>query len=140
MVLIFICIIYLYLYAASKPLIVDIVNTVNLKLLLVFFIFSTTSMAQNESFLGLCLGAALPQGVYAEQDFYTEGAGYANTGFLFTFDGAVFPDEYLGFGMTVSYGSNNPNKTSSRMCLTVIPNWKKYWKIRFILIMEPGGI
>jgi len=72
---------------------------------------STTSMAQNESFLGLCLGAALPQGVYAEKDFYTEGAGYANTGFLFTFDAAIFPDEYLGFGMTVSYGSNNPDKT-----------------------------
>lgn len=77
---------------------------------LVVMISGSGVIAQNESFLGLCLGAAIPQGVYAEKDFYTEGAGYANTGFLFTFDGALFPDEYLGFGATVTYGSNNPDK------------------------------
>ena len=37
-------------------------------------------IAQNESFLGLTLGAALPQGVYAEKDFYNDEAGYAETG------------------------------------------------------------
>lgn len=80
-------------------------------LLSAFMLVSWTSIAQNESFLGLCLGAALPQGTYADKDFKSEGAGYANTGFLFTFDGAIFPDEYLGIGATVTYGSNNPDKT-----------------------------
>lgn len=72
--------------------------------------FSNHLLAQDQSFMGLCLGTAIPQGTYAEKDFYKEGAGYANTGFLFTFDGAIFPDEYLGIGATVAYGSNNPDK------------------------------
>lgn len=83
---------------------------VHFKMVLVLIIFSSTSFAQNESFLGLCLGTALPQGSYAEKDFYSEGSGYATPGFLFTFDGAIFPDDYLGIGATVSYGSNNPDK------------------------------
>ena len=66
--------------------------------------------AQNESFLGLTLGAALPQGSFAENDFGNPESGYAKTGFLFTFDGALFPDDYLGIGATVTYGSNNPDK------------------------------
>ncbi len=66
--------------------------------------------AQNESFLGLTLGTAIPQGVYSEKEYKTEGAGYASTGFLFTFDGTIFPDDYLGIGATVTYGSNNPDK------------------------------
>jgi len=74
------------------------------------FILTTSAIAQNESFMGLCLGTALPQGIYADKEFNTEGAGYANTGFLFTFDGAIFPDDYLGIGATVTYGSNNPDK------------------------------
>lgn len=76
-----------------------------------FVLFLSTSLfSQNESFLGLCLGAAFPQGTYADKEFHTEGAGYAETGFLFTFDAAIFPDDYLGFGATVTYGSNNPDK------------------------------
>jgi len=75
------------------------------------FIFGNQLYSQNESFLGLSLGTAMPQGEYAEKDFYKEGAGYANPGFLFTFDGTIFPDDYLGIGATVSYGSNNPDKT-----------------------------
>jgi opacity protein-like surface antigen len=82
----------------------------NLELLVISFLTVMTSAAQNESFLGLCLGAAIPQGVYAEKDFYTDEAGYANTGFLFSFDGTIFPDDYLGIGATVTYGSNNPDK------------------------------
>jgi len=72
---------------------------------------ATVGMAQNESYLGLCLGAAIPQGVYAETDYTKDEAGYARTGFLFSFDGTVFPDDYLGVGATVTYGSNNPDKT-----------------------------
>lgn len=66
--------------------------------------------AQDESFLGLSLGVAIPQGVYSEKDFYNPQAGYSQIGFLFSFDGAVFPDEYLGIGATVTYGSNSPDK------------------------------
>ena len=77
---------------------------------LFFILLTGASMAQNQSFMGLCLGTTIPQGTYAEKDFYKEGAGYANTGFLFTFDGAIFPDDYLGIGATVAYGSNNPDK------------------------------
>jgi opacity protein-like surface antigen len=80
-------------------------------LLPLLFLLNNPVPAQNESFLGLCLGAAIPQGVYAEKDYYKEGTGYANTGFLFSFDGAIFPDDYLGIGATVTYGSNNPDKT-----------------------------
>ena len=76
----------------------------------VFAIFLNQLQAQNESFLGLTLGAALPQGSCAQNDFGNPEAGYAKTGFLFTFDGALFPDDYLGFGATVTYGSNNPDK------------------------------
>lgn len=81
-----------------------------LLLVLVLGLFNQVQ-SQNESFLGLSLGIAMPQGVYAEKDFYSEGAGYASNGFLFTFDGTVFPDDYLGISATVSYGSNNPDKT-----------------------------
>ncbi|MBN2174247.1 MAG: hypothetical protein JW731_08955 [Bacteroidales bacterium] len=78
---------------------------------LLSIIFGLTQLsAQDESFLGLCLGGALPQGTYAAKDFSNKQAGYANTGFLFTFDAAWFPDDYLGIGATVSYGSNNPDK------------------------------
>jgi len=65
--------------------------------------------AQNESYLGIAVGAALPQGTYAETN-YGEANGYAGTGFMFAFDGAWFPDDYLGFGATVTYASNNPDK------------------------------
>lgn len=85
-------------------------NTNYMKLLLAAIIISTTAVGQNESFLGLCFGAAIPQGTYADKDFHSEGAGYAETGFIFTFDGTIFPDDYLGIGMTVTYGSNNPDK------------------------------
>lgn len=76
----------------------------------VVLLFNLQGLSQNESFLGLCLGAALPQGLYGEKDFGTEGAGYATPGFLFSFDGAIFPDDYLGIGATVTYGSNNPDE------------------------------
>lgn len=92
-------------------------NKFLLSLLAGFFILNINLKSQNESFLGLCLGTALPQGVYAEKDFYKEGAGYAMPGFLFTFDGSIFPDEYLGIGLTVSYGSNNPDKTQYKQDL-----------------------
>ncbi len=85
-------------------------KTLILLISLVFFGFIQNLNAQNESFLGLTLGTALPQGTFAEKDFSNPEAGYAQTGFLFTFDGALFPDDYLGFGATVSYGSNNPDK------------------------------
>ncbi|MCF8367793.1 MAG: hypothetical protein K9G76_02035 [Bacteroidales bacterium] len=85
------------------------------KLSLFFLAFMLLTMntvkSQNESFMGLCLGTALPQGDFAKKDYNLESAGYANPGFLFTFDGTLFPDEYLGISATVSYGSNNPEKT-----------------------------
>ncbi len=87
------------------------VKSKNLLLIVIVLFLSAGLTAQKESFMGLCLGTALPQGTFADKDFQTEGAGYANTGFLFTFDGSLFPDEYLGFGATVTYGSNNPDKT-----------------------------
>lgn len=102
-------ILYLYLYPHLN-LSYFMNRSVNILLLLALGMITFSGLAQNESFLGLCLGTALPQGTYAEKDFYAEGSGYANTGFLFTFDGAVFPDEYLGIGATVTYGSNNPDK------------------------------
>ncbi len=78
--------------------------------LLTLLAIPTFMLAQDENFLGLTLGTALPQGTYAQKDYTNPAAGYANTGFLFTFDGALFPDDYLGIGATVSYGSNNPDK------------------------------
>jgi hypothetical protein len=66
--------------------------------------------AQDESFLGLCLGTAIPQGTFSGKDYQNKQSGYANTGFLFSFDAAWFPDDYLGVGATVTYASNNPDK------------------------------
>ncbi len=90
----------------------------HLFIILLVIAFANHIQAQNESFLGLTLGAAIPQGIYAEKEYKTEGAGYANTGFLFTFDGTVFPDDYLGVGATITYGSNNPDKTKYKEDLT----------------------
>ena len=73
-------------------------------------LFSNSSFSQDESYLGLCFGAALPLGEFAETDFYNKSNGYANTGFMFSFDGAWFPDDYLGIGGTVTFASNNPDK------------------------------
>ncbi|GAB4311499.1 MAG: hypothetical protein Kow00127_01550 [Bacteroidales bacterium] len=81
-------------------------------------LFQIQLYGQNESFLGLTLGAALPQGTFAGTDYNDPGNGYAQTGFLFTFDGAIFPDDYLGIGATVSYGSNNPDKQLYKSDLT----------------------
>jgi opacity protein-like surface antigen len=91
----------------------------------------TNLQAQNESFLGLTLGGALPQGSFAEKDYTSEQSGYANTGFLFTFDGALFPDDYLGFGATVTYASNNPDKATYKAdliddILTRYPDLEEY--------------
>ena len=79
--------------------------------LISLLLIAVAGIGQNQSFLGMSFGAAIPQGVYAEKDYYTESAGYANTGFLFNFDAVIFPDDYLGVGFTVTYGSNNPDKT-----------------------------
>ena len=73
------------------------------------FLFNNVS-AQDESFLGISLGAAIPQGKFAEKEAVREGYGYAETGFMFAFDAAWFPDDYLGIGATVTYASNNPDK------------------------------
>lgn len=74
-----------------------------------FVFLLNTVNAQNESFLGISIGAAIPQGQYAGTE-YQDNNGYAGTGFMFAFDAALFPDDYLGFGATVAYGSNNPDK------------------------------
>ena len=75
----------------------------------VFIFFINNVSAQDESFLGISFGAALPQGEFARKDF-GEGNGYAGTGFMFAFDAAWFPDDYLGIGATITYASNNPDK------------------------------
>lgn len=79
-------------------------------LLIILYLIPGFIFSQDENFLGLGLGAAIPQGIYASNDYQTEGAAYANTGFLFGFDGAIFPDNYLGIGATITYASNNPDK------------------------------
>ena len=75
---------------------------------LIFFLFNNVS-AQDENFLGIAVGAAFPLGKFADTT-YGEGNGYAGTGFMFAFDAAWFPDDYLGIGATVTYASNNPDK------------------------------
>jgi hypothetical protein len=67
--------------------------------------------SQQENFLGLCFGGAIPQGSFSEDNYKDSTNGYANTGFVFTFDAAWFPDDYLGIGATVTFASNNPDKT-----------------------------
>lgn len=74
-----------------------------------FIILMQNVSAQDESFLGIAVGGAIPQGKFAEKQF-GEGDGYAGTGFMFAFDAAWFPDDYLGIGATVTYASNNPDK------------------------------
>jgi hypothetical protein len=91
-------------------------------------VISINLFSQNESFLGLSFGAAFPQGPFAEKNYDDDQSGYANTGFLFTFDGAIFPDDYLGIGATISYGSNNPDKSQfqddlKQMCWNGIRHW-----------------
>jgi hypothetical protein len=78
-------------------------------LLIIFLVGQLKS--QQESFLGLCFGGAIPQGSFSEDNFKDSTNGFANTGFVFTFDAAWFPDDYLGIGATVTFASNNPDKT-----------------------------
>jgi opacity protein-like surface antigen len=68
--------------------------------------------SQDENFLGLCFGGAIPQGSFSEntRTDSTSVIGYANNGFMFSFDAAYFPDDYLGIGATVTFASNNPDK------------------------------
>lgn len=65
---------------------------------------------QDYNFLGLCVGGALPQGNFSENNFRDSTNGYANNGFMFSFDAAWFPDDYMGIGATVTFASNNPDK------------------------------
>jgi opacity protein-like surface antigen len=76
----------------------------------VFIFFINDVSAQDENFLGIAVGGALPQGKFAEKEEFGEGNGYADPGFMFAFDAAWFPDDYLGIGATVTYASNNPDK------------------------------
>ena len=76
----------------------------------IVFLFSNSVSAQNESFMGLSFGYVMPQGDFASNDFSQEGAGYGTGGFLFGFDGAWFPDDYLGIGGTVSFINANIDK------------------------------
>jgi hypothetical protein len=65
---------------------------------------------QDYNFLGLCVGGALPQGNFSENNFSDSTNGYANNGFMFSFDAAWFPDDYMGIGATVTFASNNPDE------------------------------
>jgi hypothetical protein len=78
---------------------------------LVFVLAIYNVNGQQESFLGLCFGGALPQGSFSEDNFSDSTNGYANPGFVFGFDAAWFPDDFLGIGATVTFASNNPDKT-----------------------------
>jgi hypothetical protein len=79
-------------------------------ILVLVFLFNETK-SQQENFLGLSFGGAIPQGSFSEDNFSDSTNGYANTGFVFAFDAAWFPDEYLGIGATVTFASNNPDKS-----------------------------
>jgi len=76
-----------------------------LSVILVFLVFQLKS--QNESFVALNVGGAIPQGDFAKNDSVTGGLGYANSGFMFGFDGAFFPDDYLGIGGTITFVNSN---------------------------------
>ncbi len=77
---------------------------------LIIFLISNSLFSQNESFMGLSFGYVMPQGDFASNDFSLEGAGYGTGGFLFSFDGAWFPDDYLGIGGTVTFINANVDK------------------------------
>jgi opacity protein-like surface antigen len=77
----------------------------------IVFSFSNNLFSQNESFMGLSFGYVMPQGDFASNDFSQEGAGYGTNGFLFTFDGAWFPDDYLGIGGSITFINANIDKS-----------------------------
>jgi opacity protein-like surface antigen len=79
--------------------------------ILVLALVIDEAKSQQENFLGLSFGGAIPQGSFSEDNFSDSTNGYANTGFMFAFDAAWFPDEYLGVGATVTFASNNPDKS-----------------------------
>jgi opacity protein-like surface antigen len=110
--------------------------TITLSALLV----STNLISQNESFLGLSFGAVLPQGLFAQKVYENEQSGYANTGFLFTLDGAIFPDDYLGIGATFSYGSNNIEKNQFRddLISDILTRYPRITEFDYSLIYDFG--
>jgi len=83
-------------------------TNVLLAALLIFLISGLKG--QDYNFLSLCVGGALPQGNFSENNFSDSTNGFANNGFMFSFDAAWFPDDYIGIGATVTFASNNPDK------------------------------
>ena len=73
----------------------------------VLFLFVFQLRGQDESFVALNVGGAIPQGDFAKNDSVTGGLGYATSGFMFGFDGAYFPDDYLGIGGTITFVNSN---------------------------------
>jgi opacity protein-like surface antigen len=85
-----------------------------------FIVFLTLNnlSAQNESFIGLSFGYVMPQGDFASKDFSMEGSGYGTSGFLFAFDGAWFPDDYLGIGGSITFINANIDKSKYKEDVT----------------------
>ena len=86
-----------------------------LSVIMIFFVFQLKS--QNESFVALNVGGAIPQGDFAKKDSVTGGLGYANSGFMFGFDGAFFPDDFLGIGGTITFVNSNIDQGKYKMDL-----------------------
>jgi opacity protein-like surface antigen len=84
--------------------------------ILFFLVFQLKS--QDESFVALNVGGAIPQGDFAKNDSVSGGLGYATSGFMFGFDGAFFPDDYLGIGGTITFVNSNIDEGKYKSDLT----------------------
>jgi hypothetical protein len=74
---------------------------------------------QDYNYLGLSVGGAFPQGSFSGKSIADSVNGFANTGFVFAFDAAWFPDDYMGIGATVTFASNY---TSGQMYMDELRN------------------
>lgn len=85
-------------------------NRIWFSALILFVSITYRISGQDYNFLSLSVGGALPQGSYAGTTFSDSTNGFAKNGFVFSFDAAWFPDDYMGIGATVTFASNNTDK------------------------------
>jgi len=70
-----------------------------------FMPFISIPVAAQQDFVSISFGTSIPLGSYRSTGSLNAG-GYAGTGGVIKFDAGYFPESYLGFGGTFSFGTN----------------------------------
>jgi len=81
------------------------------------FIFTVLSLSAQENYTSISLGPSFPLGTYSKIGNFSSN-GFALGGGSIRFDGAYYPNGYLGYGATFSFGSNYIQKDTLAYAIT----------------------